>query len=594
MVKKTSPREVILKLKILKKRKKEKPDRSGNDRVGEQMLRKFSEIGYLILAIIIFIFIFTFTDLFDMPNLYLIDDEIISYSGGWTLQDDDDQKRFDLPYYFNIDKSEPLVIRNIIPDHVPIGGKVVMKSYRQSVVAKIDGKTVYAMGEDESRFPGKNLGNFWAVIDIRPEDKGKVIELTLFSHTPTSQGYAPEIFITSGSSLFLLIFLEKGIWNLVIMLVIILGLVLIITYFLTGLSKEKNRSILYLGCYSLVIGGWFLAESGMLQLLTKNTYLIVRLSPLMILLSPVIFGLYLREATQMKKRFFTDLLGAIIVVSSAICLLLESMDILGLWDTNLIGQAWIMIFCTYYLIIFAIEFFYYKNKKISHDFKAIFIFLILAIVEAIVFSIRGFKQTSYFMLTGTTIYIILMTIHQLNESKGRRKIKEEKEFFEKLAYTDVLTGAANRAQYVRDMDKITNPRKIAIVQVDTDRLKYINDYFGHTFGDQAIIDTCDVLQKHFSPIGKVYRIGGDEFTVIIKNDNLDNINQIIEQVKQEVALIAEDRVYDFSVSFGLTIHNASIDQDIYATAVRADKRMYKDKTRLRGTVPQKMPVNFVT
>ena len=335
------------------------------------MLRKFNEISYLILAIITFLFIFTFTNLFDMPSLYLVDDEIIPYSDGWALKDGDAQEQFDLPHYFDIDKSEVLVIRNIIPDHVPIGGKVVLKSYRQSVVARIDEKTVYAMGDDESRYPGKDFGNFWAVIDIMPEDKGKVIELTLFSHTPTSQGYAPEIFITSGSSLFLLIFLEKGIWNVLIVLVIVLGFALIFAYFWVGLYKQKNRSIFYLGAYSLNIGGWFLAESGMLQLMTKNTYLIARLSPLMVLISPVIFGLYLREATHMKKRFFTDLLSAIIAVSTAICLLLEYMDILGLWDTNLIGQAWIMIFCTYYLILFAIEFFYYKNKKISYEFIAI-------------------------------------------------------------------------------------------------------------------------------------------------------------------------------------------------------------------------------
>lgn len=558
------------------------------------MLRKFSEIGYIILAITIFLFIFNFVDLFDMPSLYLIDDEIISYSDGWTLEDGANQEQFELPHCFDIDKSESLVIRNIIPDNVPIGGKVVLKSYRQSVVAKIDGKTVYAMGDDNSRFPGKDFGNFWAVIDIMPEDTGKVIELTLFSHTPTSQGYAPEIFITSGSSLFLLIFLEKGIWNVLIVLVIVLGLVLILAYFVAGYHKQKNRSIFYLGAFSLNIGGWFLAESGMLQLTTKNTYLIARLSPLMILTSPVVIGLYLREATQMKKRFFTDLLIALIVASASVCLLLEYLDILGLWDTLLIGQAWLMIFCAYYLIIFTIEFFYYDNKKTSHDLIAISIFLALAIVEIIVFSIRGFKQTSYFMLSGTVIYIIIMTTHQLKEYRERRKVKEEKEYFEKMAYTDVLTGAANRAQYIRDMDQITSFRGTTILQVDTDRLKYINDYFGHSFGDQAIIDTCDVLQKHFAAIGKVYRIGGDEFTVIIENGNLDNINQIIDQVKQEVALIAEERVYDFSVSFGLVAYDASLDKDIYATAVRADKRMYKDKTRLRGTVPQKMPVNYVT
>mgnify|MGYP000882286847 CR=1 FL=1 len=160
-----------------------------------------------------------------------------------------------------------------------------------------------------------------------------------------------------------------------------------------------------------------------------------------------------------------------------------------------------------------------------------------------------------------------------------------------MAYTDALTGAANRAQYVKDMDQIKIPRGITIVQADTDRLKYINDFFGHSFGDQAIIDTKDVLQKHFSQIGKVYRIGGDEFSIIIKDGDIDNINQIIEQVKQEVTLIAEDRVYDFSVSFGFATYDAVLDKDIYATAARADQQMYKDKRRLRGTVPQKMPVN---
>ena len=87
------------------------------------MLRKISEIGFLVLSVIVIFSLFNFTNLFDMPNLYLIDDEIISYSDGWTLQDGDDQERFHLPHYFDIGQSEPLVIRNIIPDNIPNGGK---------------------------------------------------------------------------------------------------------------------------------------------------------------------------------------------------------------------------------------------------------------------------------------------------------------------------------------------------------------------------------------------------------------------------------------------------------------------------------------
>lgn len=554
-------------------------------------MKKFNDIGFLILAVMMLFSIFFFTDALDMPNIYLVDRDVISFSDGWTWHSDGFQEKFHLPHYFDVAESEPLVIRNTIPDHLPHGAKLAIKSYMQSVIAKIDGETVYAVGNDSDKFLGKDFSNFWAVVDIKPEHMGKTIELSLFSHLPSSQGYAAEVIIASGTGLLGHIFSQKGLWNVWSSFTIILGILLILGYFLTVINKENNLGFLYLGTSTLFVGVWFLGDSGMLQLLTENTYFTTRITLILTLLSPISFGLYLRETLPLKKnRFLADFLLSLLIANAAICMVLEYLDILGIRDTLPISLVLIAIFSIYNIVLFLVDVFYYKNEKVLYEVRTIFIFMVFLLIETVIYFLNGQKGTSYFILIGATVYIIMSLLKQFKEYKERRKIREDKEYFEKIAYKDALTGGCNRAGYIRDLQSITDPKGITVVQADTDRLKYINDYFGHSNGDLAIIDTYKVLNNYFAKIGKTYRVGGDEFTVIIKNANRDEINRIIEQVKKEVDLIAEQRDYDFSISIGAFEYDASLDADVHATAVRADHNMYEDKKRLRDTAPRKMPV----
>jgi diguanylate cyclase (GGDEF)-like protein len=553
-------------------------------------LRRFNDIGFLILSAVVLFSVIFFTDILNMPNIYLVDRNVISFSDGWTWQGDGYQKKFHLPHYFDVGKSEPLIIRNTIPDDLPDGAKIALKSDMQSVEAKIDGETIYAMGHDSGKFLGKDFATFWAVIDIYPEQKGKVIELALFSHAPPSQGYASGIVIASGSGILAHIFLQKGLWNVLSIFIIVLGTILILAYFLTGIYKEKQLGFFYLGTSAIIAGNWFLGESGMLQLFSNNTYYTTKITLLMTLLCPISFSLYIREnLPQRGKNFCDNFLISLFIVNAAVCLFLEYLNILGLRDTFPITLMLIAIFLIYNIVILLLEVYYYKNEKASIELKAILIFIVFAVVELIVFYLNGQKDSSHYLLIGTAIYIVLSIFNQFKGYNERRKIREDKEYFEKMAYTDALTGGNNRAKYVKDLEDITEPEGFAIIQADTDRLKYINDYFGHSHGDIAIIDTHEVLHKNFATIGRVYRIGGDEFSVIVKNADRDEINRIIEQVKKDVDLIAEKRVYDFSMSIGIAEYDASLDEDIHATRVRADHNMYNDKKRLRNTVPRKMP-----
>ncbi|HHU02787.1 MAG: diguanylate cyclase [Christensenellales bacterium] len=546
-------------------------------------MKKLNEIAFFVLLAFIFLSISIIPHIMDMPNLYLLDRKVVNFSDGWAWKGDGYEKKYSLPYHFDVENSEPLVIRNTIPDDLPDGSVFATRSVAHSVVVKIDGETIYEMGNDREKYLGRDLGTFWAFIKTEPEHKGKEIEISLFSYRTVSHGFASEVFIGSESALYAHLFMQNGLWNIFSPVIISLGLFIIFAYFVFGIYKEKNRAILYLGFFAFIMGNWFLGESQMLQLITKNTYYTVRITHLMTLLAPITACLFIREIVPMKKRFLDDFLVTLAIVNAVVTLGLEYFDILGLTDTIDMTMVLIVLISVYYLGILLMETLLYKNEKAFRELKLLSIVFVSGIVEIAVYYINGQLVTSHFLHIGVLVYVILMLISQFKDYMDRKRIREEREYYAKMAYTDILTGGYNRARYMEDMEKITEPGGVVIVQVDTDRLKYINDSFGHSAGDLAIIDTYQIVEANFAHVGNTYRIGGDEFAVIVKNTaTTEEVDTIIEKVKKDVELKDKEREYTFSISLGFAEYEASLDEDIYATAVRADHKMYEDKRRLKN------------
>jgi diguanylate cyclase (GGDEF)-like protein len=560
-------------------------------RGSEQYLKKVNEITFFILIAAIFISTFVLTDVLGMPNLYLIDRDGVSFIDGWTWEGDGYKERYNLPHRFNVEKSEPLVIRNTVPDDFPAGSVIALKANVQSVVIKIDGETVYDIGNDRSKFMGRDLGNYWAVVKTQSEHKGKEIEISLFSHRAASHGFASEVFIGSESALYGYLFAQHGLWNIFPPIIFILGIMIILTFFFLGMYKEKNLSLLYLGIYALLMGNWFLGDSEMLQLFTANTYYSTRIAYLMTLVSPIPVSLYIRETVSMKKRFFDDFLIGLMIINTVVSLGLEHSGILGLSDTVLVAVGLISVMCVYYMAIFIIESVAYKNEKALRELKSLSVIFIFAVAEIISYFANGQIVSSLYLRIGVLIYIILVLIYQLKDYRERRRIRLEKEYYEKMAYTDAMTGAGNRARFMEDMDMIAKPERVIIVLADIDRMKYINDYFGHFSGDKAIIDTYNTLNTNFGHIGRIYRIGGDEFVVIVEKTNINEIYAIIKNLEKEVDLIDKESEYDFSISLGVAEYDVSLDEDIHATFLRVDHSMYENKKKHRTAIPAKMPDN---
>lgn len=116
--------------------------------------------------------------------------------------------------------------------------------------------------------------------------------------------------------------------------------------------------------------------------------------------------------------------------------------------------------------------------------------------------------------------------------------KETEKLF-KLAYTDAMTGVYNRNAYEEKLEKLNkaNARldNIMVVIVDLDRLKCINDTYGHRTGDDAIKTVADCIVRTVGKKADIYRIGGDEFVCIAERD----ISSYIAELRDLISFIKD-------------------------------------------------------
>ena len=148
-----------------------------------------------------------------------------------------------------------------------------------------------------------------------------------------------------------------------------------------------------------------------------------------------------------------------------------------------------------------------------------------------------------------------------------------------LAYTDLLTGALNRNAFELATHKLrgTEQQKdITVVTCDLDRLKAINDQFGHSAGDEHIRALAQLLMKNFKNLGETYRVGGDEFVSLLCNASLDATEKKIAAISAEACKVSSGN-FCLCFSYGIAQFDPEQDNTIDDTISRADVNMYHHK-----------------
>ncbi len=156
------------------------------------------------------------------------------------------------------------------------------------------------------------------------------------------------------------------------------------------------------------------------------------------------------------------------------------------------------------------------------------------------------------------------------------------------AFRDALTGIGNKATYNNmsrglNEDIESGSAEFAILMVDLNDLKMINDNYGHKSGDSYIIGCsrviCDIC-KH-SP---AFRIGGDEFVVVLQGTDYNNRHKLINKIRMTFAASCNNTDIDpcerYSAAVGMAEY-AFDDNSVELVFKRADSAMYEEKTNFK-------------
>jgi diguanylate cyclase (GGDEF)-like protein len=189
------------------------------------------------------------------------------------------------------------------------------------------------------------------------------------------------------------------------------------------------------------------------------------------------------------------------------------------------------------------------------------------------------------LLVQSFVGIVAITNLALAAEISERKRADER--VQQLVATDPLTGLAN---YRRLIDAVEleikrygrSGKSFAILLLDLDGLKRLNDTYGHMVGSRALCRLADVLRAHCRQLDTPARFGGDEFAVVLPETDLAQAQQIATRIRELIASDAENP--PISVAVGSAVfpdHGESIEKLLSA----ADRALYDMKLKRTPAVP---------
>lgn len=184
----------------------------------------------------------------------------------------------------------------------------------------------------------------------------------------------------------------------------------------------------------------------------------------------------------------------------------------------------------------------------------------------------GDQITDSFLLYGVTVTIFII----LFVSWGA--VFFDRTVLEKLAYQDTITRLPNRNEMNRFFDTYSGNEIIGVLFLDLDQFKLINDTLGHDFGDLLIHEVGNRLRKFIKSDQQVFRIGGDEFLIIVKECDQERAEHLAEKILMSVKAVYPINGNELYVTGSIGISIGSIKESNRSMLLKtADTAMYRAK-----------------
>ena len=466
---------------------------------------------------------------------------------------------------------------------------------------ELGSRTLYEFKQNSAHLSGSDIGLTVQVVPINTMDKYNEISIAI---TPTEySAFILEMRIEKASDY---IFSEirtrlpRFLWSIFI---VFFGFS-ILFYTMFALERKREEKTVYYawGAQTLVIGTLLTVESQVMQILTGKPEFINSLKYALSLL--ICFPMAVKSDAVFKTphKRFSHIIGAIVAVVFAVEAAGSYFFNLSFYRLFLFSVILIAItgFMSIYFVIKDIK----NRKKLKNVWISIFV-NIMSLVNGLVWAIDiGIYAKSARHMTDwgrimrvfyiAYLFVVLIFLIRLSMIRNRQAALAEK--YKIASRTDALTGLLNKGAYIEKEAELTGKLvgsrakgekgfTFAIMTLDLNYLKKVNDTMGHNTGDEYIKSAANILRSAVGEHGETYRTGGDEFLAIIYGEDpeaeyqavVKDLNNRIEAFNNEV-----NKPIKLSFAYGHAICTSSQNYSIHDSERIADKEMYECKNAMKA------------
>lgn len=467
--------------------------------------------------------------------------------------------------------------RYLIPENTDDSLWLYLKTYLQEFQMLLDGDVFYSFSDTY------DMGNrSQHIVNLPQNAQGRVLAVWTESTNAASaernqigNAYLGEenAVLTKllGDNLYALIFL---------IFTILLGAMMLITTLWTRKSSSGglSGSLLNFSVFVLITGVWVLTDSELLLFVTNKVAAVSLISFVSFMIMPV-FLLRFINSILGEKRIFHVICRLFFVITAlylANYLLHVVPGYLLLMPTHLL-----CIFSAVLVIKIGLERLKRSNDKvirrIMEGFGLLTIFIAAALIQ---FYINPVSHYSYIYCIGIFFFILCLMSAELSRLYGQMEENANAAAYRRLAYLDMMTGLGNRTAFIEEQKKEEPCAGVAYILFDINDLKQTNDQYGHQEGDLLISAVAGCIRDVFGESGKCYRIGGDEFVVILEDSSASDTTEKLNRMRARIAEENEKRTIPLDIAAGYAVwQGAETADQLYQ---RADVNMYEEKQRMKA------------
>lgn len=464
--------------------------------------------------------------------------------------------------------------------------------WSQNVYTKVllDGKLIYetdVMNSD--RFPGSR----WNIVTLGPDQAGRTLQLQVTAGYDNENLTLNHVYWGDRAAIILSMFGRKLVALLVSMTICLVGIFMIVLDISINHGKtRKNHGLLCLGFFALCIGIWCLIETGVIQFVIGDALVLQAIDNIMLILSVLPMVLYADCTYGIFRYRILRVFCVLQLIYLLFCIVLPAAGVVD-WHSLLPIARLFMGICACVFIAGVIRvnaILYRKGRRTyaTHlQLMGIGALGVSVVLELVRFKAVDSADNALVLRFGLLIFVICFAIS--SQFRTYELITQGMEYdnVHRLAYSDVMTQLGNRMAYMERLKECVglHTLKLGIVFMDVNNLKKVNDAYGHEEGDALIRMAAEVIRKSFGDYGRIYRIGGDEFCVLMDTNPEESYVTAKDEFQKLIHQINDSGEYPYhlQIAHGFAWCEADSMVTVENTVKSADEKMYLDKVQLKKT-----------